>query len=77
MMNIQTELADRAIELLAFKEPGPKLVLDVGCGTGLSGGNLKQYLTLNHSNCNGFLALLCSNFGQFNLMQLLTSAGGQ
>ena len=38
MMNIQSELSERAIELLAFKDEGPKLVLDVGCGTGLSGG---------------------------------------
>ncbi len=38
MQNIQAELSQRAIELLAYKDDGPKLILDIGCGTGLSGG---------------------------------------
>ena len=45
MMNIQSELSERAIELLALdKNEGPRLVLDIGCGTGLSGGKLTFHL---------------------------------
>ena len=47
MLNIQTELATRAIELLAFPDDGPKLILDVGCGTGLSGCKLNIYNLYN------------------------------
>lgn len=34
---IQAQLADRAIDLLALPEGVPALLLDVGCGSGLSG----------------------------------------
>lgn len=34
---IQAQLADRAIDLLALPEGQPALLLDVGCGSGLSG----------------------------------------
>lgn len=34
---IQAQLADRAIDLLALPEGEPALLLDVGCGSGLSG----------------------------------------
>ena len=34
---IQAHLADRAIYLLALPEGVPALLLDVGCGSGLSG----------------------------------------
>lgn len=35
---IQTAMAERCIELLNFTDDGPKLILDIGCGSGLSGG---------------------------------------
>ena len=35
MQNVQVEMTERALELLSL--PGPSLVLDVGCGSGLSG----------------------------------------
>ena len=38
MNAVQREIAERALELLNLpKEAGPGLILDVGCGTGLSG----------------------------------------
>jgi len=37
MIEIQTRMADRAIELLSLPEEPGKLILDIGCGTGLSG----------------------------------------
>lgn len=36
-MNIQSDLTERAIELLALPEDTPAYLLDVGCGSGLSG----------------------------------------
>lgn len=41
MMEIQSEMTARAIELMAIEEPENALILDIGCGSGLSG----QYLT--------------------------------
>ena len=39
MIAVQAEMAQRCIELLNFPDDaGPQLVLDVGCGSGLSGG---------------------------------------
>lgn len=37
MMEIQQQLSERAIELLALPEDVPCYILDVGCGSGLSG----------------------------------------
>lgn len=37
MMEIQSQLSERAIELLALPEDTPCFLLDVGCGSGLSG----------------------------------------
>ncbi|VDM64213.1 unnamed protein product [Angiostrongylus costaricensis] len=37
---IQTELAERALELLALPDDKPAFLLDIGCGTGISGGVL-------------------------------------
>eukprot|EP01130_Rhizamoeba_saxonica_P005111 TRINITY_DN2050_c0_g1_i2.p1 TRINITY_DN2050_c0_g1~~TRINITY_DN2050_c0_g1_i2.p1 ORF type:complete len:253 (-),score=67.64 TRINITY_DN2050_c0_g1_i2:76-834(-) len=43
MINIQTKMSERALEILNFpEEDGPKLILDVGCGTGLSGAVLEK-----------------------------------
>ena len=37
MIDIQNDMSERAIELLALPEDQPCLVLDIGCGSGLSG----------------------------------------
>ena len=37
MVGIQREITHRAIELLKLDNGGPRLILDVGCGSGLSG----------------------------------------
>lgn len=37
MVSIQREITERAIELLKLPEGTPHFVLDVGCGSGLSG----------------------------------------
>lgn len=38
IMDIQTALTERALELLALPDDGtPKYILDLGCGSGLSG----------------------------------------
>lgn len=38
MMEIQTKMTQRAIEILNLSdEEGPCLLLDIGCGSGLSG----------------------------------------
>jgi 18S rRNA (guanine1575-N7)-methyltransferase len=43
MVNIQTALTERALELLALPDDGePKLLLDLGCGSGLSGEALSE-----------------------------------
>ena len=39
IMKIQSTMADRCLELLNFGD-GPKIVLDIGCGSGISGGRL-------------------------------------
>mmetsp|Transcript_11102 Transcript_11102/g.28026 ORF Transcript_11102/g.28026 Transcript_11102/m.28026 type:complete len:175 (-) Transcript_11102:95-619(-) len=43
MVNIQESLTKRALELLALPNDGtPKLLLDIGCGSGLSGETLTE-----------------------------------
>lgn len=42
IINIQAELTDRAIELLALPDNQPKFILDIGCGSGLSGQALEE-----------------------------------
>lgn len=39
-MNIQADLAQRCIELLSFEDGEPKFILDIGCGSGISGQEL-------------------------------------
>lgn len=38
--NIQTQMTQRAIELLAFPDQRSRFILDIGCGSGLSGQGL-------------------------------------
>ncbi|XP_076947705.1 18S rRNA (guanine-N(7))-methyltransferase RID2-like [Bidens hawaiensis] len=41
---IQAELSERAIELLALPDDGvPRLLLDIGCGSGLSGETISEH----------------------------------
>ena len=42
MVGVQREITDRAIELLRLDSSKPALVLDVGCGSGLSGQVLEE-----------------------------------
>ena len=43
MIVIQTQLARRALEILAIPKGKSKLLLDIGCGSGISGNVLGQY----------------------------------
>jgi len=42
MINIQREISNRAIEMLGLPTDRPSYVLDVGCGSGLSGLALEE-----------------------------------
>ncbi|KAI7746656.1 hypothetical protein M8C21_030236 [Ambrosia artemisiifolia] len=43
IVEIQAELSERALELLALPDDGiPKLLLDIGCGSGLSGETISE-----------------------------------
>ncbi|RZF35025.1 hypothetical protein LSTR_LSTR000442 [Laodelphax striatellus] len=42
MMDIQVQMSERAVELLALPEDEPCLLLDIGCGSGLSGSVLEE-----------------------------------
>jgi len=42
MIEIQTQMAERALEMLCLPEDEPCMLLDVGCGTGLSGEVLEE-----------------------------------
>ena len=42
VMEIQATMSDRAIEMLALPEDEPSMILDVGCGSGLSGECLTE-----------------------------------
>ncbi|KAJ3295230.1 Williams Beuren syndrome chromosome region 22 protein [Borealophlyctis nickersoniae] len=42
IINIQNEMAYRALELLALPEGRPAFLLDIGCGSGLSGEVLEE-----------------------------------
>ncbi|KAM8975957.1 18S rRNA (guanine-N(7))-methyltransferase [Pelodytes ibericus] len=42
MMEIQTQMSERAIELLCLPEDQPCFLLDVGCGSGLSGDYVSE-----------------------------------
>ena len=43
MNTIQTEITNRAIEMLALPADRPSYILDIGCGSGLSGEVLEQH----------------------------------
>ena len=42
IIEIQVQMCERAIELLTLPEDDPMLILDIGCGSGLSGGVLEE-----------------------------------
>ena len=42
MQTIQTEIAERAIEMLQLPEGKSSYILDIGCGSGLSGAVLEE-----------------------------------
>eukprot|EP01100_Stratorugosa_tubuloviscum_P003322 TRINITY_DN1798_c0_g1_i1.p1 TRINITY_DN1798_c0_g1~~TRINITY_DN1798_c0_g1_i1.p1 ORF type:complete len:278 (+),score=128.93 TRINITY_DN1798_c0_g1_i1:106-939(+) len=43
MVDIQSSLTQRALELLRLPENEPQLLLDIGCGSGLSGDVISRY----------------------------------
>ncbi|KAL1529794.1 hypothetical protein AB1Y20_000727 [Prymnesium parvum] len=43
MIEVQAQMAERALEMLCLPEDESALLLDVGCGTGLSGEALEEY----------------------------------
>lgn len=48
---MQSKLTERAVELLSLPNDGaPKLLLDVGCGSGLSGEQLTDMVSLMQIN---------------------------
>ena len=42
MMEVQEKMTERALELLALPEDTPHLLLDLGCGSGLSGETISE-----------------------------------
>lgn len=42
MIDIQVQMSERAIELLLLPEDSSCLILDLGCGSGLSGSVLEE-----------------------------------
>lgn len=42
MIDIQTKMTERALELLCLPEGQPSYLLDVGCGSGLSGDYISE-----------------------------------
>ena len=51
MMEIQNEMSERAIELLALPEDEPCFVLDIGCGS----GSFTKYFDLRLETSHFFL----------------------
>lgn len=43
MIGIQRDLTERALEILAIPEGSERLILDIGCGTSISGQVLSEY----------------------------------
>ena len=42
MIDVQSQMAERAVEMLCLPEDRSCMILDVGCGTGLSGETLEE-----------------------------------
>ena len=47
IMEIQATMSERAIEMLNLKDDEPSYILDVGCGSGLSGECLDEQVIWN------------------------------
>ena len=43
MMEIQRELTERAVDILAIPDGSPRMLLDIGAGSGISGKVLSEY----------------------------------
>jgi SAM-dependent methyltransferase len=43
IIEIQGRMSERAIELLALPDDEPKYILDIGCGSGLSGDVIEEH----------------------------------
>ena len=42
MITVQTEIAQRALDMLRLPEDKPSYILDIGCGSGLSGNVIEE-----------------------------------
>ena len=42
VLNIQTEMTERALEMLKLDPEIPGLILDIGCGSGISGAIITE-----------------------------------
>ena len=69
IMNIQTTMAERCLELLNFGEGESKLILDVGCGSGISGGELSPRDTLGPTQYLRATLTICLSFPRFRCTQ--------
>lgn len=43
IIEIQSRMSERALELLALPDGEPKYILDIGCGSGLSGDVIEEH----------------------------------
>lgn len=65
MIDIQVQMCERAIELLLLPEDQSCLLLDIGCGSGLSGsvledqGHLWIGVDISPSMLGKYFSLLC------------------
>jgi SAM-dependent methyltransferase len=62
MIDIQVQMSERAIELLALLDGEPHFLLDLGCGSGLSGSVLEDQ---GHTWVG--IDISCAMLGEFHL----------
>jgi hypothetical protein len=71
MVGIQREITERAIELLKLPTDRPSFILDVGCGSGLSGQVCLFLKLLKCSTCGVFCALHITSSGLYRTYDVL------
>lgn len=76
MIDIQVQMCERAIELLLLPEDQSCLLLDIGCGSGLSGsvledqGHLWIGVDISSSMLGNYFSLLCNIVVLYKLFSL-------
>lgn len=63
IINIQAEMTERCLELLLLPEDTPCLLLDIGCGSGLSGSVLEEngHMWIGMDISNAMLGMIKKN----------------